>query len=359
MLYHLSVYLKESSSIFNLFHYATFRCVLSFIISLVIVLALEPFLIRWVAEKAWGQPIRDDGPSTHLVKKGTPTMGGALVVAAVLLCTLLLCDLTNPLVWSFIVVFGVYAGLGFVDDYAKITKQNSKGVSARTKLGWQLGVSAFVVLLLYLFYPYFSSNLLIPYTKNLVIPLGFLIVPFGALVITGCSNAVNLTDGLDGLVIGPVMTVALSLGVIAYVSDHVALAEYLRIANIKGASDFAIIAAGIIGAGIGFLWYNTFPAQVFLGDVGALALGGGLGVMAVACKQELLLPVAGAIFVIEALSVIIQVGYFKMTGNRFFKMAPIHHHFELKGMAEPKIIVRAWIISVVLAILAIASLKIR
>ena len=359
MLYHLSVYLKESSSLFNLFHYTTFRCVLSFILSLVVVLAFEPLLIRWVREKAWGQPIRDDGPSSHLVKKGTPTMGGALVVMAVLMCTLLLCDLTNPLVWSFVVVFTVFAGLGFVDDYAKITKQNSKGVSARTKLGWQLGVSALVVLLLYIFYPHFSSNLQVPYTKNLYIGLGIFIIPFGALVITGCSNAVNLTDGLDGLVIGPVMTVALALGIIAYASDHVTLAEYLRISNIRGAAEFAIIAAGIIGAGIGFLWYNSFPAQVFLGDVGALALGGGLGVIAVVCKQELLLPIAGGVFVVEALSVIIQVGYYKLTGNRFFKMAPIHHHFELKGMAEPKIIVRAWIISIVLAICAIASLKIR
>jgi len=252
-----------------------------------------------------------------------------------------------------------YGALGFIDDFKKVRLSNSKGVRARTKLLWQYGIALAAVAALLVFVPSFSSSIQVPFFKNLNFELGIFFVPFAATVIVGASNAVNLTDGLDGLVIGPIMTTCFAYGVFAWVSGHAGVAEYLQIAHIPGAGDLAIVAASIIAGGLGFLWFNSFPAQIFMGDVGSLALGGAIGAMAIATKQELVLILAGGVFVIEALSVILQVASFKLTGKRIFRMAPIHHHFELKGLSEPKIIVRAWIISIVLALLAIATLKLR
>ncbi len=332
---------------------------LAFFISLVLVLIIQPLFIKWFKNKHLSQPIRDDGPQTHLTKTGTPTMGGLVVVFSVLFTSLLLVDLSNPYIWLLFAVTIGYGALGFIDDYEKIAKENSKGVSARTKFKWQFGLAAVLMCILVFFVPGYSTVVSIPFLKDAGINLSYLYIPFGMIVIVGASNAVNLTDGLDGLVIGPTITVALAYGVFAYVAGHAKIAEYLQIAFLPGAGDLCIFASALVAGGLGFLWYNTYPAQVFMGDVGALAIGGALGMLSVMVKQELLLIVAGGVFVIEAMSVMIQVMFFKRTGKRIFKMAPIHHHFELKGMSEPKIIVRAWIISLVLAVLSIATLKLR
>jgi phospho-N-acetylmuramoyl-pentapeptide-transferase len=359
MLYHICNALREHSGIFNVVRYLTFRSMLAFFLTIALVLILEPRFIRWFRVKYLGQPIRDDGPQSHLSKKGTPTMGGLVVVLAVVLSTFLLCDLTNLYVWSTLGLTLGYAGLGFADDFLKVSKQNTKGVSARTKLAWQFGLAFFFVLILFLFAEGFSSQVTVPVFKNIVVDLGWWFIPFAAVVIVGCSNAVNLTDGLDGLVIGPVMTVAFAYGIFAYVSGNAKIAEYLQIAYVSGAGDLSIFAAAVVAGGLGFLWFNSFPAQVFMGDVGALALGGALGMLSIVTKQELILLLAGGVFVTEALSVILQVISFKLTGKRILRMAPLHHHFELNGMSEPKIIVRCWIISIVLAILSLATLKLR
>ncbi len=286
-------------------------------------------------------------------------MGGLLVVLAVGASTLFFADLTNIYIWVALGITICYGALGFVDDFRKVSKENSKGVRAKTKLFWQFLIAIVFTLLLLSYSPNFSTAVTLPFVKNFGIELGWLFVPFAALVIVGCSNAVNLTDGLDGLVIGPVMTTSFAYGVFAYTAGNAKIAEYLQIAYVPGAGDLAIFAAAILAGGLGFLWYNSFPAQVFMGDVGALALGGALGILAVITKQELVLVIAGGVFVLEALSVIAQVLSYKLTGKRVLKMAPIHHHFELKGLSEPKIIVRAWIVSIILAILAISTLKLR
>lgn len=360
MFYHICNALREHSGFFNVFRYQTFRAMFAFLLTFAVVLFFEKRFIRWFSAKYLGQPIREDGPQSHLSKKGTPTMGGLVVVVTIIINTLLLADLTNLYIWSILIVTGGYGYLGFVDDYKKVKVQNSKGVSARVKLLWQFAVAIFVSVLLYSFGEESLRSLTVPFFKNLEIPLGIWFIPFATLVIVGSSNAVNLTDGLDGLVIGPVMTVAITYGIFSYVSGNEHLAAYLNIAYIKGLGELSVFAAAIIAGGLSFLWFNSFPAQVFMGDVGALALGGALGMLAVLSKQELLLVISGAVFVVEALSVIIQVSYFKYSGGkRFFKMAPIHHHFELNGVAEPKIIVRCWIISIVLAVISIATLKLR
>jgi len=312
-----------------------------------------------VIRKQVGQQVRDDGPESHLKKQGTPTMGGFVIVGAVLLVSLLLCDLSRIAVWSVLIILLGYGLLGFWDDYQKVLKKNSKGVSARQKIRVQLGLSLLAVSLVYFLLDGFSSEIVIPYTKDTRIPLGILLIPFAALVVTGASNAVNLTDGLDGLVSGPVMTVAFAHGVIAYIAGSEKIAEYLLVPHIPGAGELAIIASAIVAACLGFLWYNSFPAEVFMGDVGALSLGGALGMIAVVTKSEIVLVISGGIFVIEALSVILQVASFKLRGKRVFRMAPIHHHFELSGLSEPKIIVRAWIISIVLSVVALLYLKVR
>ena len=332
---------------------------MAFIVSFILVLVLQPIFIKWIQRKSSGQPIRDDGPESHQSKKGTPTMGGLVVLCSVVLSTLLFADLHNVLVWVVLGLTVSYGFLGFIDDFKKVSLENSKGVRAKTKLLWQFSIAIVAVFILKEFAPGFSTIVHMPFFKNINIDLGLLFIPFAATVIVGASNAVNLTDGLDGLVIGPIMTTAFAYGVFSYTAGNVKLAEYLQIAYIAGAGDLAIIAASILAGGLGFLWFNSFPAQVFMGDVGSLALGGALGTLAVVTKQELVLVIAGGVFVVEALSVIIQVASFKLRGKRVFKMAPIHHHFEMLGMAEPKIIVRAWIISIVLALVAIATLKLR
>ena len=364
MLYHLLYSLREYVSGFNVFRYLTFRSMSAFFLTLFLVLILQPRFIRWFRERQLGQPIRDDGPQTHLGKKGTPTMGGLVIVVAVAAATLLLADLTNLYVWITLLLMGIYAGVGFADDYLKVIRHDPKGISARTKLGWQFGGATLCVGLLMLFstigvIPEFSTELSVPFLKEPILDLGFFYLPFAVLVIVGASNAVNLTDGLDGLVIGPVMTSALAYGIFSYASGNANIAEYLQIPFVRGSGELSILAAAVIAGGLGFLWYNSFPAQVFMGDVGALALGGVLGILSIITKQELILALAGGVFVLEALSVILQVASFKMTGRRIFQMAPLHHHYELKGLSEPKIIVRAWIISIVLAILSLATLKLR
>jgi len=359
MLYHLLFPLHETFSVLNVLRYLSFRSLSAFILCLVFVLLFQPRFIRWVARKQFGQPIRDDGPERHLSKQGTPTMGGLVVVSAIIVATLLLADLTNVYVWTALLLTVGYAVVGFIDDFRKVTKKNTKGVRAKTKLLWQFVIAGAATLLLLAYAPDFNTEIGVPFFKNVRLDLGWAYFPFAVLVIVGCSNAVNLTDGLDGLVIGPVMTVAFAYGVFAYVTGHSEYASYLNIPYIAGTGDLAIFAAAIIAGGLGFLWFNAFPASVFMGDVGSLALGGALGILALITKQELVLIIAGGVFVVEALSVIFQVASFKITGKRIFKMAPLHHHFELKGVDEPKIIVRCWIISIVLALIALATLKLR
>ncbi len=359
MLYHLLFSVRDRFAVLNVLRYLTFRSLLAFLLSIVLVLVLQPRFIRWFREKKLGQPVRGDGPQTHLVKQGTPTMGGLVVVVSVLLSTLFFADLYNLYVWVVVGLTASYSVLGFLDDYCKISKKSSKGITARDKLLWQFFFAILFLLLLKMFVPGFSTGISLPFFKHVHVELGWAFVFFGALVIVGCANAVNLTDGLDGLVIGPIMTVAFAYGVFAYVAGNVKSASYLQIPYIAGSGDLAIFAAAIVAGGLGFLWFNAFPAQVFMGDVGSLGLGGALGILAVITKQELVLLIAGGVFVLEALSVIIQVVSFKLTGKRVFKMAPLHHHFELKGISEPKIIVRCWIISIILALLSLATLKLR
>lgn len=358
MLYHFLYALREEYSWLNVFRYQTFRSMLAFLFSFAFVLVLEPLFIRRLQSLGVkGQPIRDDGPKQHAGKRGTPTMGGLVIVVAVVLATLLLTDLSNRLVWISLAVMVGFGAIGFADDWRKIRQQNSNGLSESQKIAFQtiVAVGAAVALMM----TNFSTLLHFPFFKDAELPLGLLFIPFVVMVVVGTSNAVNLTDGLDGLATGPVMTVATTYGIFAYLGGNAVLSQYLGIAHVPGAGELAIILAAITAAGLGFLWYNTFPAQIFMGDIGALGLGGVLGFIAVAVKQEIVLIVAGGIFVIEALSVIIQRYSYKLTGKRVFRMAPIHHHFELKGWAEPKIIVRFWIISIVLALISLTTLKLR
>ena len=359
MLYHLLLPLRDQFSIFNVIRYLTFRSMLAFVLALVLVLVFQPRFINWFKRKHLGQPFRDGGPEAHRVKAGTPTMGGVVVVLAVVGSTLCFADLTNVYIWVTCGLTLSYAALGFADDLRKVRVKSSAGVSARTKLIWQiLLASCFVGFLLH-FSPGFSTELNTPFFKNLKFDLGWMFLPFSVFVIVGASNAVNLTDGLDGLVIGPIMTVAAAYGVFTYAAGNTKIAAYLQIPYVAGAGDLSIFAAAVVAGGLGFLWFNTFPAQIFMGDVGALSLGGALGMLSIVTKQEIVLAIAGGVFVSEALSVIAQVASFKLTGKRVLRMAPLHHHFELKGIEEPKIIVRCWIISIVLALVAIATLKLR
>ncbi|MCB0337280.1 MAG: phospho-N-acetylmuramoyl-pentapeptide-transferase [Bdellovibrionales bacterium] len=360
MLYNLLYPLHETyASWLNVFRYQSFRAMLAFIITFIFVLLLQPWFIRKLkAIGLKGQPIRDDGPAQHAVKQGTPTMGGLVVIAGIVLSSLLMADLSNPFVWLLLAVTIAYAMLGFVDDWRKITKQNTKGVGGKAKLFWQwlFALSAGYALVLL----DFPTSITLPFFKDFVIDLPvWAFMFFVGFVVVGTSNAVNLTDGLDGLAIGPVMTVATLYSLISYLVGHRSLAEYLQLTPITGMGEVSIILAAVVAAGLGFLWYNTFPAQIFMGDLGALSLGAALGFAAVLVKQEVLLVFAGIIFVLEAMSVIIQRYYYKLTKKRVFRMAPIHHHFELLGWAEPKIIVRFWIVSIVMAIVCLATLKLR
>ncbi|MCK4507052.1 MAG: phospho-N-acetylmuramoyl-pentapeptide-transferase [Desulfuromonadales bacterium] len=358
MLYHLLYPLHTEFSVFYVFRFITFRTIYAAITALVISFLLGPWLIEKLSSLQLGQTIRRSGPESHFKKEGTPTMGGSLILFAIVLPTLLWADLTNMYVWLVLFVTVGYGIIGFVDDLLKIRKKNSDGLSARKKMFWQMLI-AFGVGMILMVYPGFQTTLAFPFFKSLNPDLGWFYVPFAMLVIIGASNAVNLTDGLDGLAIGPVIIAAGAYLLFAYVAGHATLSSYLQIDGVKGAGELSILCGAMVGAGLGFLWFNTYPAQVFMGDVGSLSLGGAIGTIAVITKQEIVLVIVGGIFVMEALSVIVQVASFRLYGKRVFRMAPIHHHFELKGWPEPKIIVRFWIISIILALIGLSTLKLR
>jgi phospho-N-acetylmuramoyl-pentapeptide-transferase len=360
MLRHVAAWLAQYYSGFNVFGYLTLRSILAALTALAISLLVGPRMIRWLAEYQVGQRVRSDGPQTHLSKAGTPTMGGALILSAIVLATLLWADLANRFVWVVLLVTVAFGLVGFWDDYLKLVVGNSRGLIARYKYLWQsvAGLGAALALYWTAQSPA-ETTLYVPFFKNVLVPLGVLFVPLTYFVIVGSSNAVNLTDGLDGLAIMPSVLVAGALGVFCYASGNVVFSSYLGIPYIAGAGEVLVICATIFGAGLGFLWFNTYPAQVFMGDIGALALGAALGVIAVIVRQELVLVIMGGIFVLETVSVILQVASFKLTGKRIFRMAPIHHHYELKGWAEPKVIVRFWIITVILVLVGLSTLKLR
>jgi phospho-N-acetylmuramoyl-pentapeptide-transferase len=359
MLYHLLYPLHSSLNFLNVFRYITFRSIGAAVTAFLLVVILGPMFIRTMRRLQIGQVVRDDGPATHLAKQGVPTMGGLLIIVAITLGTLLWARLDGMLVWLGVFIILFYGGIGFVDDFRKIKKNNSKGLSAKGKLILQILGASIVGLAIYL-HPSFDGHLSFPFFKNLRPDLGGFYVVFAILVIIGSSNAVNLTDGLDGLAAGPTVVTAAVYLVFSYLAGHVVLADYLQLPYVAGSGELAIFCGTIVGACLGFLWFNAYPAQMFMGDVGALALGGALGSIAIIIKQEFLLAIVGGIFVMEALSVIMQVGYFKLTnGKRIFLMAPFHHHFEKKGWHEPKVVVRFWIVSIILGLFAIATLKLR
>ena len=358
MLYHLLYPLHVSHSVFNVFRYITFRTLIAALTALIISFLLGPWLIRRLAAHQIGQTIRPDGPQSHLSKAGTPTMGGTLILFSLILATLLLADLSNRYVWLIIGVTVSFGGIGFVDDYRKLRRGHARGLSGRAKLLAQFGV-AFAVAGVLCAQSDFSTALFFPFFKEVHPDLGWWYVPFAAVAVVGMSNAVNLTDGLDGLAIGPVMTTAFTYGVFAYVTGNVKLAEYLQIPYVPGAGELAIFCGALLCSGLGFLWFNAYPARMFMGDVGSLPLGAALAVVALVTKQELIMLVVGGVFVVEALSVIFQVASFKLRRKRIFRMAPIHHHFELQGWPEPQIIVRFWIVSIICAVLALSTLKLR
>ena len=353
MLYHIFYPLAANVKLFNIFKYLTFRSIYAMITALLVCFVVGPWVIRTLEGLQARQVIRTDGPESHLQKQGTPTMGGVMILAAIIIPTLLWADLTNAYIWMALFITVGYGIIGFVDDYKKVVKKDTKGLSPRQKMFWQVLLAGAVAVFLFL-KPGFSEQLNFPFFKNFHPDLGIWFIPFAALVIVGASNAVNLTDGLDGLAIGPVTINAATYMLFAYVAGHATLSAYLQIPRVVGAGELAVLCGAMVGAGLGFLWYNSYPADVFMGDVGSLSLGGTLGIIAVLTKQELLLVIVGGVFVVEALSVIFQVGSYKYRGKRLFRMAPIHHHFELKGVAEPKIIVRFWIITIILALIAIA-----
>ena len=360
MLIWLAEWLTQFETGFNVFSYLTLRAILSTLTALLIAIVIGPKMIRYLQRMQIGQTVRDDGPQSHLSKSGTPTMGGLLILAAIVVSGLLWADLTNRYVLVTLTVVVAYGIIGFVDDYRKVIRKDSKGLIARWKYFWQSVVALGVA-----FYLYSSAtlsaetSLLVPFFKEVFPQLGafFIIITYFAIV--GTSNAVNLTDGLDGLAIVPTILVAGAFAIFAYVTGNANFAEYLNIPHIPLTSELVIVCTAMVGAGLGFLWFNTYPAQVFMGDVGSLALGGTLGVLAVLVRQELVLIIMGGVFVIETLSVILQVGSYKLRGQRIFRMAPIHHHYELKGWPEPRVIVRFWIISIILVLVGLATLKLR
>jgi phospho-N-acetylmuramoyl-pentapeptide-transferase len=358
MLYSLLYPLHETISAFNVFKYITFRTFGAMLTAIVFALFLGTPFIRWLRAKSIGQSIRELGPETHFSKKGTPTMGGALILASIFISTLLWSDLKNIYIWIAMFVTMGTGLIGWIDDYKKVVKKNSKGLSAKQKLVSQTVVALVASFALYHFTE-LTPMLKFPFFKDWSLDLGLLFIPFSTLVIVGASNAVNLTDGLDGLAVGPTITTAITFAVLAYCAGNFVIADYLQIPFVSGAGELAIFLASTGAACLGFLWYNAYPAEVFMGDVGALALGGALGVAAVITKNELLLVLCGGIFVLEAISVMIQVGSFKLTGRRVFKMAPLHHHFEKKGWHESKVTVRFWIIAIMLAVATLATLKLR
>jgi len=360
MLVWLAQYLEQFHSGFNVFSYLTVRAILGVLTALAISLLIGPHMIRKLTVKQIGQTVRDDGPQTHLAKAGTPTMGGALILIAVAVATLLWANLDNRYVWVALLTTLGFGLVGFVDDYRKLVFKDPKGLVSRWKYFWQSVVG--IIAALYLYYSAQSpveTTLIIPFFKNVAINLGAFYILFTYFVIVGTSNAVNLTDGLDGLAILPTVLVAGALGIFAYTAGNVNFANYLAVPYVPGSGELIVFCGALAGAGLGFLWFNTYPAQVFMGDVGALGLGAALGTVAVIVRQELVLFIMGGVFVMETVSVILQVASYKLTGRRIFNMAPLHHHYELKGWPEPRVIVRFWIISVVLVLIGLATLKIR
>jgi phospho-N-acetylmuramoyl-pentapeptide-transferase len=359
MLYHLLYGLHTEISVFNVFRYITFRTIYAGMTAFLICLVFGPWMIRMLQEKQIGQYIRRLGPASHQDKAGTPTMGGVLVLPAVMLSTLLWVDWRNAYSWVVLLVTAGYFFIGFADDYFKQIQKRNRGLRAWQKFSVQIAVAALAGWLLYV-HPGFSSHITIPFFKGVSPDLGIGYIVFAVLVIVGTSNAVNLTDGLDGLAIGPVIIAAGTYMLFAYVAGHSRIADYLQINYVAGCGEITIFCGAMAGAGLGFLWFNAYPAQIFMGDAGSLPLGAALGTVAIITKQEILMIIVGGVFVIEATSVILQVGFFKITkGRRIFRMAPLHHHFELKGWAEPKVIVRFWILAILLALVAISTLKLR
>lgn len=361
MLYHLLYPLHTSFKAFNVFRYITFRAAMAILTALVVSLILGPWLIRRLRQFQIGQEIREDGPASHQSKKGTPTMGGLLVLTAVVPTTLLWADLRNSFVWIAIVSMVAFGAIGFWDDYVKIAKKRSLGLTTRQKFGLQIILSLAIGTLLYLmsYQGSFSTRLVFPFVKTIAPMLGIFFPLFVALVLVGASNAVNLTDGLDGLAIGSFLIASATFLVLAYASGNAIVANYLGIANVKDAGELTIFCGALVGASLGFLWYNGHPAEVFMGDVGSMALGGALGTIAILIKQEYMLVIVGGLFVVEALSVIIQVASFKTRGKRVFRMSPLHHHFELSGWCEMKVVIRFWIVAIIFALLGLATLKLR
>jgi phospho-N-acetylmuramoyl-pentapeptide-transferase len=360
MLYEL-VNFSDQIGALNVFRYQTFRAAMAIMTALLFVFLFGPAIIDLLRIKQGkGQPIREDGPETHFAKRGTPTMGGLMILAGVLISTLLWANWASPYIWIVLGVTLAYGAIGFYDDYLKVTKQTTKGFGSKARLLCEFAVAAAATYaVMRLGKPGFSDAVTVPFFKSVIIPLGLWFIVFGMLVIVGAGNSVNLTDGLDGLAIVPVMIAAGTFGLIAYLSGNTRFAAYLQIHYVTGAGELAIVCGALIGAGLGFLWFNAPPAMIFMGDTGSLALGGALGAIAVATKHEFVLAIVGGLFVLEALSVIIQVISFKLTGKRVFRMAPLHHHFEKKGWRESTVVVRFWIISVVLALVALSTLKLR
>ncbi len=361
MLYHLLYPLHEYFSLLNVTRYITFRTAAASLTALVISLLLGPWLIGKLREFQVGQVIRHEGPASHRAKAGTPTMGGLLILAAALIPTLLWADLTNPYVWIAMVTTLLFGLVGFLDDYLKIVRHSHHGLIPRYKLGGQVLVAvALGLCLIWLArHDLYNTRLIFPFFKGLIPDLGWWYVPFAVIVLVGASNAVNLTDGLDGLAISAFAVAAAAFTALAYLTGHRVLAEYLLLVRFPPAGELTVFCGALVGASLGFLWYNSYPAEIFMGDVGSLALGGALGTVAILIKQELLLIVVGGLFVIEALSVIVQVASFKLTGRRVFKMAPLHHHFELSGWSEPKVITRFLIVAIVFALFSLTTLKLR
>ena len=363
MFYHLFVPLADEYGIglFNVFRYLTFRSGGAIMTSLIICFFIGPKIIRWLkARQGEGQPIREDGPEGHFVKKGTPTMGGLMILISMIISTLLWADLSNQYVWVVLLVTVGYGLLGFFDDYLKLTKKNTKGLSGKLKLLGQFSIAFGAIFwVMQIASPDMSTHLALPFTKNFLLDLGWFYAIFTLVVIVGASNAVNLTDGLDGLAIVPVMIAVSCFGLIAYLVGNAVFAKYLNVTFVTGTGEVTIICMAMVGAGLGFLWFNAPPAQVFMGDTGSLSLGGMLGAISVIVKHEIVLAIIGGLFVIETLSVMIQVFYFKRTGKRIFLMAPIHHHFEKKGWSESTVVIRFWIISVIFALIGLSTLKLR
>jgi phospho-N-acetylmuramoyl-pentapeptide-transferase len=359
VIYHILYPLSDTISYFNVFRYITFRTIYATITALVICFFVGPWLIRKLQELQIGQTIRTDGPDTHLSKAGTPTMGGILIICSTVVSTLLWSKLTVHYIWLVLFITVGYGIIGFLDDYSKLKKKSSRGIPGMVRLTGEICLALIVGIILYV-KPGFNSAVTIPFFKTILPDLGRGYILFSVFIIVGAANAVNLTDGLDGLAIGPATICFATYLLFAYFSGNVKISGYLQIPYVAGSGELAVFCGAMVGSGIGFLWYNTYPAQIFMGDVGSLSLGGALGTLAVLTKQEMLLAIVGGIFVIETISVIFQVGWFKVSnGRRIFRMAPIHHHFELKGWPEPKVIVRFWIITIILALVAVSTLKLR